>query len=370
MRKEEFFRRVTGKCTTEEVAEKIYLAVHTIYLDEQAHVKKEYEKLWEKEFEKEFTDSDWIYLKENAPVMADFKKAQILRRGDAYNAIRFVGRTLIGLEFDLWLIERYKEKHPLNRFDFRKYMYSKYHEEILVGYSFFETVIMYGINNYTWIAEHLVPYYDDIKQFFEQFCKINSAKIPIKNENVSRLSQVVDNEKEISIESKSQEIRSQEDKKENEDKLDMYSLLISEKDERIERLEQSIKEYQRQARQATEYSTKQFDRGVCELFSCLNDKRFGKQIDYLYRVMKERRCDDEMLGYLENVFYALEDMEIMPIISDYSKFSVNDDTVTKDYNLDFDKNLFQRDQVEVKYVGWTFREDTIIEKPTLKLKGE
>ena len=141
MRKEEFFKRVTGKCTTEDAAEKIYLAVHTIYLDEQAHVKKEYEKLWENEFEKEFTEADWIYLKENAPVMADFKKAQILRRGDAYNAIRFVGRTLIGLEFDLWLIERYKEKQSLNRFDFRKYMYSKYHEEILVGYSFFETVL-------------------------------------------------------------------------------------------------------------------------------------------------------------------------------------------------------------------------------------
>lgn len=147
-----------------------------------------------------------------------------------------------------------------------------------------------------------------------------------------------------------------------------YQAVLDEKDSRILKLEQDIREFKRQRDEAREYSVNQYDKGIRDLFSAINDIRYGKVIDYLYKLLQTEGTDDNLASYLDNFFMALEDMEIEPAAAS-EKINTDREKLIKEYNLDFDKNDFDSSRIELKYTGWKYK-DIPIEKPTLTLKEE
>lgn len=141
---------------------------------------------------------------------------------------------------------------------------------------------------------------------------------------------------------------------------------MKEKDERIDKLERDIKEFKRQRDEAREYSANQYDRGIKDLFQVMNDVRYGKVIDYLYALSRNPETEANLASYLDNLFMALEDMEIEPIVED-GRPDVQEESLLRDYNLDFDKSEYHAEKVQLKYAGWRYKE-VPMEKPTLVLK--
>ena len=145
-----------------------------------------------------------------------------------------------------------------------------------------------------------------------------------------------------------------------------FELIIRDKDEKINSLENDIREFKRQRDEIRDYSTDQYNRGIKDLFRGLNDLRYGKVIDYFYSLMKSPDVDEKLGSYLENFFMALEDAEIEPIIAD-ENFDVNSKQLIKEFNLDFDKSKYNSKKVKLKYYGWKYK-DSIIEKPSLTIE--
>lgn len=148
-----------------------------------------------------------------------------------------------------------------------------------------------------------------------------------------------------------------------------YEIILQEKDKRIQRLENDIREFKRQRDELREYSIGQYDKGVRDFFLLMNDVRYGKIIDYLYRALNSGSLDENMASYMDNLFMLFEDMEIEPVVADEGELMVNSENLTRMFNLDFDKHAFHPARVTLKYAGWKYK-DMIMEKPTLTLKED
>ncbi|MBR4027420.1 MAG: hypothetical protein IKJ01_07700 [Lachnospiraceae bacterium] len=147
-----------------------------------------------------------------------------------------------------------------------------------------------------------------------------------------------------------------------------YQILLAEKEKRIEQLEDGLKEYKRQKDEMMEYSMRQYDTAVKHFFGALNDVKYGKIIDYFYSLLEAEDTEENLAGYLENFFIALEDMNIEPIVT-AKELCVKEETMLKDFNLQFDKSQYDASKVALKYTGWKYK-SLPMEKPTIMLKEE
>ena len=222
------------------------------------------------------------------------------------------------------------------------------------------------INNFAGIAEKLLPHYNKIKDFYNYIQESNKFKIQIDEPDVERTKEYKFIRKNT-YEGQDKGLGSY--KKTTQQNIGReYQAVLNEKDSHILKLEQDIKEFKRQRDEAREYSVTQYDKGIRDLFSAINDIRYGKVIDYLYKLLQTEGIDDNLASYLDNFFMALEDMEIEPVACN-GKITADEDKLVKEYNLDFDKNDFDASRAELKYTGWKYK-DITIEKPTLALKEE
>jgi len=149
-----------------------------------------------------------------------------------------------------------------------------------------------------------------------------------------------------------------------------YELLIANYEEKIRRLERDLEEYKRQHDELMTYSAGNYDRGVKDLFHILNDKRYGKPLNFLYETfLTDQNLDANLRVILENFFMALEEMEIEPINEVKESVLADPASLKKSCDLEFDIKDLVPEKVYFKYVGWKYK-DTVIEKPTLAKKND
>jgi len=370
---EEFFEVNAVNCTKEFLAEQTYIMVHTVYLNKSCKIKPEMGKRWKELFGIYMEDAAFDYLLGQAPVMLRDVIMDETRKHKEINSIKFIARTVAAFEFDLWLIERYRAGMKLVLPAFESYLREKYGKYLQHQCGLFIKYDLMYLTDYKKLAQALEPHYDQILEIFRLLVANNRMKIEFDNENAERTKDYerrkdvtaasAESPKKPPILSRAQGGPGQPADRGSERE---YQIILKEKDERIEKLEKDIREFKRQRDEAREYSANQYDRGVRDLFNVMNDIRYGKVIDYLYALSQNPGTEANLSSYLDNLFMALEDMEIEPIAED-GRLDVREESLLKNFNLDFDKSEYHAEKVRLKYAGWRYR-DIPMEKPTLTLK--
>lgn len=358
--REEFFAEENRNGMSEEdFAIRIYVAVHTMYLKNLGKTKPEFGKFWQNLTGKYMTDAIFEYIYQNEPILTMDNLVAEVNAGKEIKSMKYIVKTLVALEFDLWLVERYKDGKELKLTYFANYLNEKYGAFTDIQYTAFRKFDLYNIYSFEAIAKELAPYREKIDAFFEKLCTTNKMRITIDDIDVKRTKEYKPAiESKPPIQKSDEQALRQKIERENQ-------IILQEKQERIEKLERDIKEFKRQRDEAKEYSINQYDKGVKDLFALMNDARYGKVIDYLFSLTVSEGVDENLASYLENFFMLLEDMEIEPI-AEYDDEVIDDSNLTKNYNLDFDKNEYVSGKAKIKYVGWKYK-DVTIEKPTLTL---
>lgn len=413
--REKFFEKNAKNCTPQELAERTYILVHTVYLQERERIKARMGMLWIKQFGDYMEDAAFEYLHTNEMVLTTPSVIRDVIAGKEISQMKYIAKTLTALEFDLWLIKRSAKKLPLAWEEFQKYAGEKYGTFLDKQMHSFQEYDLCYVENFERIALELAPYQKEIEKFLQVFMQANRMKISVENvqadpcreqrKSFSRAS-VAALPKEEAVQKKHSEKEEKEERildetqkkaagepemdertealekeTQQEEKavltaqcsdaalLREYEIVLQEKDRRILRLENDIREFKRQRDELREYSMGQYDKGVRDLFLLMNDVRYGKIVDYLYRALNTGELEDNMASYVDNFFMLLEDMEIEPVVADEGELVVNRENLTRMFNLDFDKNAFHPARVALKYAGWKYK-DMVIEKPTLTLKED
>lgn len=397
---DDFFSLNSGKYSFSEFAEKVYLMIHTYYLTAEGKIKVEMGKAWDREFGIYMTDETFEYMLTNAPIMLRDIIIDQTRQKQEIQGRKYLEKSLIAFEFDLWLIENYRSHQVLRLLNFENYINKKYGSFLDDKYRAFKRYDLKHITKLENIAVGLEPYYDGILEIFDLIISNNRMRINFEKESIARTEMISDanilethKDSVKAVVSEELPILGYEQKKTSEESstslsvddqeiIDLekiksgirkelekeYGLILKDKDDRINLLEKDIREFKRQRDEAREYSVNQYDKGIKDLFVALNDVRYGKVMDYLYTLMKTENIDENLASYLDNLFMALEDMEIEPVVTD-EQFIVNEETMLREYNLDFNKTEYVVDRVILKYAGWRYKE-ILMEKPTITLKED
>ncbi len=373
--KEEFFKINSVNCLNSFLAKKSYILLHTIYLRNNNKIKSEMGMKWREYFDLYMANETYEYMYQLEPLMLNYNMQRQIKQGEAFQGLRILLKSVIALEFDLWLIERYK-KMPINIQQFEAYIYEKY-EKLWINNPFkrFKEYDLYYINSFEEIAKELKPNYNKILEIYNLVINNNKKNIKFANQYAERTKQYI-LEKEILENKTLDSVNKMEIVSETHDNTfttaqtsDTNSItdreikiIINEKDERIKELEDYIREVERQRNETREYSNKQYEKGIKDLFSIMNDIKYGKVIDYLFSIHKLDTIDKKLKSYLENLFISFEEIGIEPICKEISV--INKETILKDFNLQFDKSEFDANKIKLKYTGWKYK-GVPIEKPTL-----
>lgn len=356
----------------EEFSKRVYVKVHSLYLKVEGKMKPEFGRWWRNLTGVYMEDSFFEYMHDNEPVLTVEKIAADVWAKKEITSMKFLVKTVVALEFDLWIIERYNNGKELDLILFQNYLAEKYGTYCDRQFSNFKKFDLYAISSFEEMAKELSSCHDKIKEFYDALLEGNKRKINIDHADASRIKDYQNNAEPKETEHDTvpadhKERAKSEDRTPSNHGLDHENqFVLQQLEERIEKLERDIREFKRQRDDAREYSVNQYDKGVKDLFNAMNDIRYGKVLDYFFSLLSREDLDENLASYLENLFMIFEDMEIEPI-AEYDSVPTNEANLTKDYNLDFEKNEYDKEQVKIKYVGWKYK-DMILEKPTLELK--
>lgn len=361
--KEDFFSVNANGLSYDQVAQEIYILVHTFYLDGEP-IKERLKDIWQTKFKVDLSNEIFEYIVVAEPILTRSAIVNGVRNHEEINSTKYLQRTLLALEFDVWMIERKMANAPIAYSFFEKFIQNKYGDFLTdVSKSFAKYEICY-ITSYEKISNELLKRKKEIIEFRDLLIETNKMKIPFENQNTPVVDQSVKDDVSSANASNGKKASDVIEKKQK----DESSLIIAELEDRISKLESDIKEYKRQRDEAREYSVNQYGRGIKDIFASINDKRYGKVVDYLFTIMHSPDADPNLVSYLENFFMALEDMEIEPI-ADAENIKVDENNLVRDYNLTFNKGDYSKDKIAIKYVGWKYK-DSILEKPTLTMKED
>lgn len=400
----EFYRQYAKPGHEEIVCMDAYFVFNTTYLDFQESFDKYDVKLkqnLEVKLGKKITKEAFQYLKscyvglENSNIFRMIAENKELDR-------RYYKRFIIRLEFNLWLIDQLHMQKSYSLSQFKEYLEYNYEYYYAKDFFYYERYEIDQCKSFAILAHKLEPFYDKFQNMLFKIIKDNQIvqkygknyEEYIINREVRRREiqkakkrQVEEQKrierfatpKDILVDAKnavsdsilSTVATNQSHTNVQEDDISRlkktYELAIEQKNERITLLEQDIQEFKRQRDELREYSVNEFNRGIILLFEAMNDKKYGKIIDYLYTLRQSKTCSENLASYLDNLFMTFEDMEIEPIMKLTEPLKINEQMITKEYNLDFTKEQYQSNHCVLKYVGWKYK-DKIIEKPTLTLK--
>lgn len=374
LKPEEFFELNAVNCTKEFLAENTYILIHTLYLDKDIRIKREMGKKWQELFGVHMKNETFEYLQNLAPVMLRNTILEETRRKEGIPSLKYIVKSVAAFEFDLWLIEKYRIGGKYMLFEFEAFIHEKYGKFLNEQYGIFrkndlKNIPFRDLGN---IAKALEPYYDKILEMFQLLVSNNRRKIQFDDEGAKRTK----NDKRGGSLAGALKAEAQPNQPAAEGTEGAgaaggndreYQIILKERDERIAKLEKDIKEYKRQRDEAREYSANQYDRGIKDLFQVMNDARYGKVIDYLYAMAGNPDTEENLASYLDNLFMAFEDMEIEPIAAN-GRFNIQEESLLRDFNLEFDKSAYDAGKVRLKHTGWKYK-DVPMEKPTLTLES-
>ena len=398
----EFYEEIGANRGYAATNEMLYISSHTIYLREGINYKREILRSWREDFGQRLSDEAWEYVAALYPsfciigIIEDMK----LGRGISREYVRW--KTLVRLEMDIKLIECAENNVTFNMEDFRNYINKKYNFAFENMLDEIEDNDVPYIENFPALGKALMKYKKEIQDVYEKLYKSCEEGLKLRmdsSENKSRSrrrsrrprsQKVADTPKvtpepapaveekvvEVAQEKVEPKIKVEPEIKSEpapaavtadnakDHALKDYEVIIAEYEEKIRRLENDVAEYQRRHDEIREFSTLQYDRGIKDLFNILNDNRYSKPIDFLYKLMQNPTLNANVRSYLENFFLALEEMEIEPIVQAGQAVVVSPARMTANYNLEFDIKDFVPEKTSVKYAGWKYK-DSILEKPTL-----
>lgn len=415
-RQEEFYQETGAIKGLTAANELLYITAHTNYLRDGINYKAEILQAWREEFSLRLSDNAWRYINELYPAFVNIAIIEDIKQGRELSRTFVKWKTLIRFEMDLKLIECAENNVPFSKEKFRDFINDKYNFHFESILDDLELKDVPYIEDFTNIAKALLPYKEKIKNIYDVFVKTYDEEIksrmnsdrrndsrsgdrrrrnyrPRTDRNFSDVRKFDTENKSANVPATtnitSREIDNQpapamsnenvaaetvpadkiqpapvDAETAKEHALKDYEVIIAEYEEKIRRLENDVAEYQRRHDEIREYSVTQYDRGVKDLFNLLNDKRYSKPIEFLYKLMRNPALDANVRSYLENFFLALEEMDIEPIVQTGKPLVVDITKMTANYNLEFDIKDFVPEKTTVKYVGWKYK-DSILEKPTL-----
>ena len=339
---EDFYARLNTGFERDKINEVVYNIFHTTYLKKDSDYRLEIGKAWKARLNLRLSDEAFVFLRELFCCFADRTFIKSVRSGERLARKDLLWHALIGLQMDIKLIECAEREEPFEMKTFRAEMNEKYGGAFDREIDEIERNEVPYVKNFLVLGRGLHPNKRRIHEVFEKLLETNGADLNAKLEQFKA------------------------DAREIAEQTTGLLMTREEYEEKIRRLESDVREFQRQRDELREYSQKQYDRGVRDLFKLMLDERYGRVADYFYKLMKSETTDDNLRGCLENLFMALEDFDIMPIISDGKIPEVTPERIVQ-YNLEFDRTEYDPSKTEVKYPGWRFG-SFVLEKPTLTMK--
>lgn len=414
MQMNEFYESIGANRGFAATNEMLYISSHTIYLQDGINYKREILRNWREIFGERLNDDAWEYVAALYPSFCIISIIEDMKAGRGISREYVRWKTIVRLEMDLKLIECAENNVTFNMNSFRHYINEKYNFAFDTLVDEIEDGDIPYIENFPALGNALMKFQKDIKSVFENLIKsceealnlrINSSErnsrrrrrsrtprveekqtpaptstpapepAPVASEPEKVAPKVTDTEEKTVEEVAPPKVEPETkpetpvvtDENATSHAIKDYEVIIAECEDRIKRLESDVAEFQRRHDEMREYSLVQYDRGIKTLFNALNDKRYSKPLDFLYKMMINPALDDNFRSYLENLFMALKDMDIEPIIENPFTATIDETRLTTNYNLEFDKKNFIPEKTKIKYVGWKYK-NSILEKPTLSVK--
>lgn len=416
MQIDEFYETIGANRGFAATNEMLYISSHTIYLRDGINYKREILRTWREDFGERLSDEAWEYVANLYPsfciigIIEDMK----LGRGISREYVRW--KTLVRLEMDIKLIECAENNVTFNMEDFRRYINDKYNFAFDNLIDEIEDGDIPYIESFPVLGKALMKFKKEIQNVFEILSKSCEESLKLRmdssdknfrsrsrrrprrsrnsqveepktsapvQENISSDTEKVAPKVEVAADKKVDEVAQKiepEIKSEpapevkpapvenpHEHAIKDYEVIVAEYENKIKRLENYVAEIQRRHDEMREYSLTQHDRGIKDLFAALNSKNYSKPLDFLYKIMLNPALDDNFRSYLENLFMALKDMGVEPIVENPFSAKIDETRLTTNYNLEFDIKNFVPEKTKVKYVGWKYK-NSILEKPTLYIK--
>lgn len=331
---ESFFEFYAGNKSFTEIAEDVYIITHTLYLRECQNLKTILDEAFNEHFGKDLFEEGYTYLKMNNPVMMRPAMMNAVKSGEAIHHTERLKKSLVELEFDLWIMDSYETDRFMNFDGFKTHLSDKYpngFSRVIENFNKFDLLYIEDLRP---LAKGLLPHKEEIKEFYQQFLSSNQAFFTSLNSKKAA------------------------------------STPCDDSNDLIRSLKADIEEYKQQVEYYKQLAVSEYDRGVRDLFSQMNSISYDKVMDGLFRLKDE---DDEeamiyFYCYLENLFEALKEFGLSAIMTGLTG-EIKEDSLLKDFTCTFDRKSFDPKKVTLKYHGWRYK-DRILEKPTISLKED
>ena len=299
----DFYKAIDNGDSFEKLNEKIYLIVHTSYLND-ANPKSAMFDAWRMKIGRRMTDDEFFHLKNLYSCFIDRMYIRIIKTNEDIRRRDVLWQALVSLEMDCALLDCVEQEKPFVMKEFREQLNRKYSGAFDNILDDIEAVDVPYIKDFNALGRGLRPFKTKIREIFNGLLKTNSRLI---NDQTKHFKQ----RREAAEKFKAANRAKPTSPKAAPNKID--PTVIEQYEERIRRLENDVNEYKRQRDEQIEYAQTQYDRGIRELFQLLNDDRYSQIINYFYALMLDGKTEANLRSYLENFFMALEEFDITPI---------------------------------------------------------
>ena len=301
----DFYAAINNGDSFEKLNEKIYLIVHTAYLND-VNYKYAIFDAWKAKIGSRMPDEMFYYLKSICSCFVDRMYIRIIKTNEDVRRRDVLWQALVGLEMDCALIECAEQNKQFTLQDFREQLNRKYSGAFNQTLNEIAAVDVPYINDFNALGRGLLLHKSKIVDIYNRLLKTNSKAINDYAKHFKQRNAAAEKFR-ANLKTKPSAPKSTPAKSEPD------SAAREKYEERIRRLENDVNEYKRQRDEQIEYAQSQYYRGIRDVFQLLNDDRYSRIINYFYALMLDNKTEANLRSYLENFFMALEEFEIMPI---------------------------------------------------------
>lgn len=367
----DYFKDNIGKLSEDEFARSSYLLIHTTCFNIRAKgtMITKFKERWRNTFSNILDSKSLAYITVLNPIHMHESIIMAIKNQCLIENPKCLTKGIVSLEFDLWMIEKYESNKAIDVNEFKVYITDKYN--IKYALDDFIKVNLHGITQYNLLAKELVVYKKKIQEYLNLLLTTNQNTINtnLLHKSHSHLNKIDTLElgklktNAVSIEETPKQDNSLENTPEKSISSNEYSLIFKEKENQIQKLEESLRQTKIQLEELRNYAARRYNDGMRDLFIALNSPSYSRVIDSLYLYSKNEDIDSNLKSYLENFFDILEDYSIVPIQTS-NELNINIETLLRDFKLEVDRDKVNVEKLVLKYPGWRFQ-GKILEKPEL-----